>query len=284
MIPTRDRNADLCRCLAAVAGLEGPSPLQVIVVDDGGREPLAPVLERAGGRLALVSMRTRGEGPAVARNAGARAAEGELVVFLDDDCAPEPGWLAALVRRAEAEPGTAVGGRTANTLERDRSASASQVLVDVIYEHYNADPSRAQFLTSNNLCFPGAAFRELGGFDQRFPVAGGEDRDICRRWLETGRRLVFEPAAVVRHFHALGPGGFLRQQFGYGRGAWLERRARAARGGGFRLDPALTSGIFGSAMRVARSRRDPSLAMLLVGWQLANAAGFAAQAVRTRWP
>ena len=282
VIPTRDRPSRLEHCLQALSALaHEPGSLEVIVVNDAGAAPLEPILDRAGAGLGLELVSGEGRGPAAARNLGAARASGEVIAFLDDDCEPERDWLTILLRRLDGDGGIGVGGRILNGTAGDRHSAASQAIVDAVYVHYNADPDNARFLTTSNLVVRAAAFRALDGFDESFPLAGGEDRDFCRRWLESGRRLVYEPAAVIRHSHALTLGGFLRQQFGYGRGAWLERRACAARGRGFRVEPALTSGIFGTAMRGAWGRRDPAQAALLLAWQLANAAGFAWQAARS---
>ncbi len=279
VVATRDRPGPLAECLRALAALERPGDLEVVVVDDGGSEPIERALEAAADGLAVRVVRIEPAGPAAARNAGAAAAVGELLAFTDDDCAPEPEWLAALAARHAADPGAAVGGRTVNALPEDPYASAAQLIVDCVYEHYDADPARARFLASNNLLVPAARFRELGGFDESIRRPGGEDRDLCERWTERGWPMAWESRAVVRHAHALGFAGFARQQFAYGRGAFMHRRQRMRRGGGMRLEPSLRSGIFGAAVRRAARARRPGQIGLLCVWQAANLAGFTAEAV-----
>lgn len=98
------------------------------MVDDGGTAELPPV---DGLRMRLLR-RERG-GPGAARNDGARAAQGELLAFTDDDCLPDPGWLRALC--AASAPGTMVGGRTVNALAANRFAEATQHIQDLVYAH-----------------------------------------------------------------------------------------------------------------------------------------------------
>jgi len=91
VIPVRDREAELSRCLAGLAQVP-----RVIVVDDCSRDPAA-VARVAGGVGARVVRRAVNGGPGAARNTGLAAADTPLVAFLDSDCAPGPGWLDALL-------------------------------------------------------------------------------------------------------------------------------------------------------------------------------------------
>jgi GT2 family glycosyltransferase len=278
IVPTHSRRESLRRCLEALATLDYPRDLfEVVVVDDGEQELealVAPYAERV--ELKLIA--GPGRGPALARNAGIAGASGELLAFTDDDCAPDPGWLAALAR-AVGDRERIAGGRTVNGLTRNSYSAASQAINDAVYEHYNADPAHALFLASNNMAGPASAFERLGGFDGRFSLAAGEDRDLCTRWLEQGGELYFEQAAIVEHFHQLGLGGFWRQHFGYGRGTYLQRRFRAERGSGFELAPAATSGILGASVKRAFRERSPVRLFLLGVWQTANLFGFARQSL-----
>jgi GT2 family glycosyltransferase len=279
VVPTKDRPVQLAACLRALARLDHPRDrLEVIVVDDGGRSDLEPVCGRAAAGLAVSLIRREGGGPAAARNTGAAAAKGDQLAFTDDDCLPEPGWVAALCAALAEAPGAGCGGRTLNALSSNPYAEASQHIHDLVYAHYNADPGRARFFASNNLAVPRDAFEELGGFDaDRFPGAS-EDRDFCDRWLASGRTLRYAPAAVVRHAHELDLPGFVRQHVGYGRGAARYQRARAARGTGRMRDDVsfhLNRSLWARTLGLRPARRAASMTALLAVWQAANAAGYA---------
>ncbi|MFM7142900.1 MAG: glycosyltransferase family A protein, partial [Alphaproteobacteria bacterium] len=68
-------------------------------------QPLDRLAERLDGRLHVRLLRQERSGPAAARNRGVREAHGEFVAFTDDDCRPDPQWLATLVDAARARPG-----------------------------------------------------------------------------------------------------------------------------------------------------------------------------------
>jgi GT2 family glycosyltransferase len=207
-----------------------------------------------------------------------------LIAFTDDDCEPAPGWAGALLERHRAEPEALTGGRTVNGLSGNPYSRAAQAITDAALAHHNGGPAGPRFFPSNNIAVPAALFHVLDGFDEALPLPGGEDRDLCERWSERGWPLTLEPGAVVSHSHPLGLRSFWRQQAAYGAGAYHHRRARASRTGNRRLEPSLTSGVFGGAARGALADRDSARLALLGVWQAANLAGFAREALTRSEP
>jgi GT2 family glycosyltransferase len=230
VIPAHNRPAQLRDCLDAIATLNFPRErFEVIVVDDGSAQDLAPAVVPFLTRLRITLLRQPNSGPAAARNTGAAAATGRYVVFTDDDCRPDSGWLAALAVKLEANPGCAAGGQTVNGLPENLFSTASQLLIGFLYQHWNRDGDDAFFIASNNLAFPRARFLELGGFDACFPLAAAEDRELCDRWRSQDGRLLYAPAALVHHFHALRLQTFVVQHFRYGCGARIFHERRRPR-------------------------------------------------------
>lgn len=282
VVPTRDRPQRLEACLEAVAALDYPEDrLQVVVVDDGGRESARPIVARFDGRLDVQLVEQDAAGPAAARNAGVAHARNGYVAFTDDDCAPDPGWLRALVSRFEEFPGAMLGGRTVNALEANPFSEASQELVSYLYDYYNSPERGARFLTSNNMAMPTELFLEVGGFHASFPRAAAEDRDFCDRWRAAGHAMWYVPEAVVRHSHAMDWIRFWRQHFGYGRGAHGYHRRRLARGETrMRLEPLrFYTGLLAHPLRSGAGLRAPALSGLLALAQAANVLGFLTEAL-----
>ena len=198
VIPTCGRPALLGRCLRAVfrqrffGGAEGS--VEVIVVDDGRddatRAAVASLQSELPPPMELRYLRPdEGRGPAVARNAGWRAAHAPLVAFTDDDTIPDPGWLAA--------------GTAAMAAAPSWSAAAGAVQVPTVtvpptdHERMTRGLETAEFVTANAFVRT-CALLAVHGFDERFLRAWREDSDLQFRLLQTGP-VGRVPEAVVLH-------------------------------------------------------------------------------------
>ena len=284
MIPTYGRPRQLAECLRSLARLDYPRDrLEVVVVDDGSPMALDDVVAPFQSHLPLTLMLQKNAGPSAARNAGAERATGEYLAFTDDDCLPDPGWLRTLAGVWAESPDCMVGGLTLNGAASLCSAT-SQLIVDVVYRHYNADPAHARFIASNNMALPARGFREIGGFDPSFRAA--EDRELCDRWLYHGHRIIYAPRARVHHIRPMNAAAFCRQHFQYGRGAEQFSRRRAERGSGhfmvearFHLD---VGNWLWFPLSSVRPTRRAQVAALLGLWQISNLAGFAWEALQRK--
>jgi GT2 family glycosyltransferase len=283
VVPTYGRPAHLLNCLESLANQSFPEPWEAVIVDDGSPEPVGGLVDAFAGRLSLRVIRQENAGPAAARNQGVQEARGEFIAFTDDDCLPEPAWLAELVRAARDRPGVLVGGTTINGLSGELFASTSQLIIDLVYEHFNRDPEDAYFLTSNNMLCSRERFLALGGFDAGFARAGGEDRDFCDRWRMAGWRIAWHPAARVEHRHSQTLRRFLELHYRYGRGAYRYQAVRRERGSGtMREDIGFHKSLPHRVWRELQKGRNPlraaGLLAALGGWQVANAVGFGVEA------
>jgi len=230
VIPTYNRPQRLERCLQALCLLEYPkTQFEVVIVDDGGREPLDDLIASFSNRLSLRLLRQDNAGPATARNAGVRAAKGRFIALTDDDCTPAPDWLSALKKRFQDDPDCAFAGLAENGLPKNAYSTASQLLIDYLCGYYNLDRTSHCFGTSNNLAFPRDAFIEIGGFDESFPLSAAEDRELIDRWVSSGKVLIYAPEVIVVHYHQMNLRTYCRQHANYGRGAYHYHRIRALR-------------------------------------------------------
>lgn len=234
IIPTRSRPAQLKSCLEAVTDLDAPrDSFEVVVVDDGGPESLVHVIEPLRQRLSLQLVVQPGNfGPAAARNAGAHAARGEYLVFIDDDCVPARGWLSALAKELRTHPDWLLGGYVENGLPANPYATASQQIATYARRYYEVERANEWFFGTNNFALSAERFRELGGFDTSIPSQTAEDKEFCDRWRRRNYRTAFVPDALVYHSHDLSWSRFVRQHFNYGRGILffrLKRRRFAGR-------------------------------------------------------
>jgi GT2 family glycosyltransferase len=289
VIPTYARPERLRECLAALARQTLPADrFEIVVVDDGSPQPVVTPADTAAAGATIRIIRQSNAGPSAARNRGVQEARGELIAFTDDDCLPTPDWLELLVTAHRQSPDALVGGITFNGLTDDVFATTSQMIIDLVYEHFNTEESSAYFLTSNNMLCSRAAYSELGGFDTSFPRAGAEDRDFCDRWRASGRPLRLVPAARIEHRHAQNLKRFLGLHYRYGRGAFLYQAKRRLRGSGTMSHDMSFHGslLYRLPRHLQKHRglfRKAQIATAILLWQVANASGFFRQAASEKF-
>lgn len=228
IIPTHQRaTCRLSLTLQALAGQNFPKEdFEVIVVDDGSDIPPRKSVTSFRDILNISLVSQPRSGPAAARNKGASLAKGKYVVFTDDDCAPDSNWLTSIANTFTRYPSNMVGGKNLNAILDNIFATVTQLHLDFLLAHFNHDAAQPKFFVSHNLAFPADIFASMGGFDSEF-FLGGEDRDICHRWLKSGYEASYDPNAIVYHLHELCFKSFLVQHFNYGCGAYRYRHKLA---------------------------------------------------------
>jgi GT2 family glycosyltransferase/2-polyprenyl-3-methyl-5-hydroxy-6-metoxy-1,4-benzoquinol methylase len=218
VIPVHDRAAFTARCLQALARTVDVAATEVIVVDNASTDETAALLARAPLPVRVVR-NAENLGFARACNQGAREATGELLVFLNNDTEPEPGWLDAL-REAAGDPGVGiVGARLLYPGTRRIQHAGLALTPDGIPDHLwrsapeddpRANVARdADMVTGACLAIRGEVFLALGGFDEAY-VNGVEDVDLCLAARAAGLRVRYEPRAVVLHHEGVTEGRFHR--------------------------------------------------------------------------
>ena len=194
-------------------------------------------------------------GPAAARNAGARAARAEVLAFTDDDCAPTPDWAERMLAAVGEHPATLVGGHMRNALPGNPWTAASHHVLDVFVDLYNARPGSPGFVPTSTLAVRRDVWEALGGLDERFATAAGEDRELCDRAAAHGYPVVLERRAIVDHHHELDLRRFLGQSAAYGRGELTYQAVTAANG---RTPDVMTDRFYRELVLRAAPRRRPA--------------------------
>ncbi len=219
-------------------------------------------------------------GPARARNIGWRATSAPLVAFTDDDCVPQPGWLAALVS-AGAQADVVQGLTDADPSQAPGSGPFARMIVIT-------RPSW-KFETCN-IAYRRQLLDRLDGFDERFPAPFGEDLDLGWRAMSIGAQVGWSQRAVVHH--AVEHHGRLRDWLGWLRYAsrceWFALVLREHRG----MRRHLTLGCFYKpyhlfvlllAAGVAVARRSAPAALLLALPWLAYRTAIAPRPAPRKW-
>ncbi len=191
MVPTHGRPLRLRWLLNALAEQDAGA-FEVLVAHNAADAGSAAVL--AGHPLAPRAVVVAdGAGPAAMRNAAWRATTTELVVFTDDDCRPPEPWLGELRAVAARHPGAIVQGAThpdpdeLGVFRHAPHARSQQI-----------DPPHVMAQTCN-IAYPRSVLEAVGGFDEAFPQAVGEDTDLALRARAAGAAVVPAPRALTYH-------------------------------------------------------------------------------------
>ena len=249
IVPTYNRAESLRQTLGALAQ-QTYTRREVVVVDDGSTDHTREIV-RCYANVHYLFQSNRG--PAAARNAGARHAQGDCYAFTDDDCVPARNWAERIALDLQAHPVVAgVGGPC--RAPADVYAINAYARYEWRYERGMLPPARyIRWLTqgrldwrtvwpgtgdyiggmdcptgrSNNVCYRSDIFRALNGFDESFALPAAEDADFKIRLCLAGCQLLWDDSLLIEHRHAYTALRFRKQHLTYGRGVLqLERKYR----------------------------------------------------------
>lgn len=214
VVCTYNRCASLAETLDAIGAQQVPPGFhwELIVVDNNSRDDTSGTVERFAASRPDLAVRYGFEpkqGLSNARNHGIGVATGEFLVFTDDDVLPAVDWLATLVRGMREESCDAAGGY----IEPLWQAAPPPWLTERFYgflavrtdpEGPKAAHAEEEMPFGANLAFRRAVFDRIGLFDPHLGrkgnvLAGGEEIDVLMRVVQSGGRVVYFPAARVRH-------------------------------------------------------------------------------------
>ncbi len=230
VIPTvGDRHVSLRRCLASLAAQDLDRRFEVVLVDDAP-EPVVAAGELPEG-LEMRILTTRGAGTAAARNAGAAAARGTLIVFLDDDVIAAPALLDRhLAAHADGSPRVVVGPYRPRPRHRTLIAVGSTLWWNDLFGSMHAAVSHGfTSVLTGNLSVTPETFHRVGGFAEAFGRHRREDWEWGVRVCAAGVPIAYEPSAEADHEFTLDTPGRLSGAQREGFGDWLlVQRAPAA--------------------------------------------------------
>lgn len=195
---------------------------EIIVVDDGSTDDTSIIAKSYSDQVIRNEVN---KGIPSARNTALSAAHGEIAVFIDDDCIADTRWLSSLVATFEDKSVIAAGGKilafsTKTIAQRylqaiaygnparlpsSRNPSVIQRLVayvktmisPILFEDVPVEVSAAY---TANAAYRRDVLLRLGGFDET--LLTNEDSDVSERLRKiVGSRIMYIPAAIVRHQH-----------------------------------------------------------------------------------
>lgn len=215
IIPVRNREKDLARCLRSLSNLRYPAQyFEIIVVDDASSDGSLRVAAQFPVKTLAVRTRRQAAG---CRNLAARQARGEILAFIDSDCVADPSWLQELLPAFRDPDVGAVGGLVDSYFEEkglDRYEKVKSSLQVSTWHKRSSEQERHFYVPSCNLLIRRELFRELGGFREDLHV--GEDVDLCWRLQKHGKVVEYKPVGKVYHRHRNHLWPFFRRRFQYG--------------------------------------------------------------------
>ncbi len=173
----------------------------VVVVESCDVDAPTETADAAGGRWIEVPAR-RGFG--YNRNRVLEAIRGEILVWADDDCEPQPGWLGGLLGALDDPtidaaagvlriPPSGFVGDSISALGFPAGGNAGYATMFVVHPD-----GTTENLPSGNSAIRVAVLREMGGYDESM-THGGEDTELSHRLIAANKRIAFVPEAVLEH-------------------------------------------------------------------------------------
>jgi cellulose synthase/poly-beta-1,6-N-acetylglucosamine synthase-like glycosyltransferase len=209
-------------------------PAEVIIVDQSQTDATQAVVEaRRNSKVSIVYLRQARRGLSASRNFALAHVRCPVVAVTDDDCVPDPGWIAAIARTFESTPALhALTGRVLPLGPEKTDTYAVAVRESLSRQDFVGKTRPWGIGGGNNFAVKRDWFERVGGCDERLgvgsPGKAAEDMDLFYRLLRAGASVRYEPDALVHHERTSKARRLVtRWSYGFGMGAfcslWLRR-------------------------------------------------------------
>lgn len=219
IVPVYNQVAHTLTCLRALAEHPPLAACEILVVDDGSSDQTEAWMAQVAGLH--FHRRAHNGGFIAACNDGAARARGEVLVFLNNDTVPQPGWLDALLDTFGAQPDAGLVGAQLVYPDGRLQEAGGVVFSDGSAWNYGRfdspeDPRYASlrdadYCSGAAIAIPHALFESLNGFDTRYAPAYYEDTDLAFSVRAAGKRVLYQPASRVVHLEGITSGTDLNQ-------------------------------------------------------------------------
>lgn len=220
VIPVYNKSELTSDCLEALLPTIGPGiDVEIIVVDDASSDDTPAVLATWADRDARIrSVRNpKNSGFIDTCNRGAAEAKSDVILFLNNDTLPQPGWLEPVLRLFRDDPSVGIVGSKLLFADGRLQEAGGVIFKDGGAWNIGRDEPDAEsppythvrevdYCSGAVLATPRAVWEEIGGFDTRFRPAYYEDVDYCFTVRERGLKVIYQPQSSVIHLEG-GTGG-----------------------------------------------------------------------------
>jgi len=222
VVPVYNGEKTIALCIESLLRQDYPKDrYEIIVIDNNSNDRTAEIVKQY---PVIYLFEDKAQNPSVARNAGIKAARGEIIAFIDADCIASPNWLREGVKLFKSKIIGCVAGEI--------KAAALDTIIEKCFEAawpFSAKEKLQNFyflptVITANAFYRKAVFNEIGLFDEN--TISGEDLDLCwRMQLFTSYKVGYNPAALVFHKHRTTFRDIFKQHMVYGYGVvYLEKK------------------------------------------------------------
>ena len=202
IVPTHNRSDALEKTLEHLAVQQFSEEWEVIVVNNNCTDATDKVVEKAKNDfpVSLMLVYEKTPGAAAARNAGARMAKGDYLIFIDNDILTEPDFIRQHYEALKQNPNSWIVGQVANLPAQEKSIFGKYRKTLYPIFPLNEPIRLTEGITGQTVSLPRQDFLELDGFDENFYVASGEDNEFAMRARkQLGIKTLLLPSILVVH-------------------------------------------------------------------------------------
>lgn len=214
IIPVYNKSLYTFTCLKSIHENSGKNTFEIIVVDDASNDDTSQVLGTIEGITVIRNAENKGF--IYSSNTGVKAAKGRYIVLLNNDTIVTQGWLDALKQTFKQFPDAGLVGAKLIYPDGRLQEAGGIVWQDASAWNYgrydNPDKPEYSYCRVVDYCsgaclmIPRQDLIDLGSFDEYYTPAYYEDTDIAFQVRKTGKKVYYQPGAIVVHFEGVTSG------------------------------------------------------------------------------
>ncbi len=214
VVPVYNHFKHTYHCLESLARLTDHTPFEVIVVDDSSTDETQSEIKQIEG--IRYHRQAENGGFIQSCNTGASLAQGQYLLFLNNDTEVLPGWLDELHKTFSQHPDAGLVGSQLLYPDGRLQEAGGIVFSDASGWNYGRlespdDPAyqhvrEATYISGASIMISTALFNELGQFDERYKPAYYEDTDLAFSVRKAGKKVLYQPLSRVIHFEGVSSG------------------------------------------------------------------------------
>ncbi len=221
VIPVKDQQKGIDHFLQSFfeTNTEATYPVEIIIVDNNSTPPIAIHDKFLNKSLPVRLYQCKKQGAAAARNLGVNKAKGKWILFTDSDCIATDSFITGYLGLNS--DCVAYSGHVLSygTSLLDRYYDSQGVLIPPKAQYGELTEVPMYIVTANAIVFR-EAYLQVGGFNESYPAAGGEDEDFSMRLWQSGN-INYASKSLIFHDYQNGLRGFAKRFINYGRGAFI---------------------------------------------------------------